>query len=489
MSNYPLLLCVKQTWEGEWWLPDNPENRLVGALNYDGEGGLILSLAGTFDFEVGASGNCRVFFGEKEWSVIYGRSGQCNITLLETNTDTRALLSKGSQNTFKNPCCPVVANYAIIGAHVNGGYDEVFNMAEFSFEGLRQWAGGAAFGMPLGEGGCECAGEVRNDNGVWYNLLRTSLNFTDNSSSVKASESELEVFLRVTSKKLFTLDDVFMELDMFHDLVALATTSRAGVTWLRLGLSEVGTSSSGESKRAYLLYHPVAFACRDADKINANQILFTCGSLPFEKTLRKWLQIYEENKAAIRIILGVIYDSDKFVEDKILASACAAEVLHGGLKLGGEPFSDKKEFKRMREKILKVVPEECKSWVKERIRNQPSLRERLYGLINRLEENVVKQFALDLDKDLWVRQTVKARNDFTHQGETPGQTLIELDAIARVTTMVVIFNLLKELGVLTEQQLKVIGQHSEVKKASRLARKYLKKSQPDSGKSDADTKS
>lgn len=466
MSNYPLLLCVKQTWEGEWWLPDNPENRLVETLNYDGEGGLILSLAGTFDREVGTSGNYRVFLGEKEWPVIYGRSGQCNITLLKTNADTRVLWPIGLQNTIKNPCCPVVANCAIIGAHINGGSCESFNMAEFSFEGLRQWAGVAAFRMTLGEGGCECAGEVGNNDGVCYSLLRTSFNFTDSSSPVKASESELEVFLRVTSKKLFTLDDVFTEVDMFHDLVALATTSRAGVTWLRLGLPEAEASANKKSAYAYLLYHPVAFGCRNADKINANQILFTCGSLPFEKTLRKWLQIYKENKAAIRIILGVIYDSDKFVEDEILASACAAEVLHGSLKLGGEPFSDEKEFKRMREEILKVVPEERKSWVKERIRNQPSLRERLYDLINRLEENIAEQFVVD--KDSWVDKTVKARNYFTHQGETPGQKLIELDAIARVTTMVVIFNLLKELGVPAEQQLEVMRQHPKTKKTSGL---------------------
>ncbi len=479
MSYEPLLLSEEQEWFGEWWLPDNPEDKLAGTLKYDGGGNLVLELYYSFGSTSAGPKETRIEIRPEHWPIIYGEVCNHEITLIET-------FSKGLSEP-KPPMRKVMARFAIVGAHINGCDDEIFNVAEFSFEGLRQWTGGATFGMTLGEGGCECAGEVRNDNGVWYNLLRTSLNFIDSSSSVKASESELEVFLRVTSKKLFTLDDVFTEVDMFHDLVALATTSRAGVTWLRLGFPEAEASASKKSAHAYLLYHPVAFGCRNADKINANQILFTCGSLPFEKTLRKWLQIYEENKAAIRIILGVIYDSDKFVEDKILASACAAEVLHGGLKLGGEPFSDKKEFKRMREKILKVVSEERKSWVKERIRNQPSLRERLYGLINRLEENVVKQFALD--KDLWVRQTVKARNDFTHQGETPGQTLIELDAIARVTTMVVIFNLLKELGVPTEQQLKVIGQHPEVKKASRLARKYLKKSQPDSDKSAAGAKS
>ena len=478
MQYEPLLLSKEQKWRGKWWLPDNPEKKVGGTLKYDGEGKLMLELYSYIGATVTDSAVTTIKTDRERWPIIYGEVCDHEITLIDT-------FSNGL--SIKPPMWKVMADFAIVGAHINGCDDEVFNVAEFSFEGLRQWAGGATFGMTLGEGGCECAGEVRNDNGVWYNLLRTSLNFTDNSSSVKASESELEVFLRVTSKRLFTLDDVLTQVDMLHSLVAFATTSCAGVTWLRLGLSEVGTSSSGESKRAYLLYHPVAFACRDADKINANQILFTCGLLPFEKTLRKWFQIYEENKAAIRIILGVIYDSDKFVEDKILASACAAEVLHGGLKLGGEPFSNKKEFKRMREEILKVVPEERKSWVKERIRNQPSLRERLYDLINRLEENIAEQFVVD--KDSWVDKTVKARNDFTHQGETPGQTLIELDAIARVTTMVVIFNLLKELGVPTEQQLKVIGQYPEVRKASRLARKYLKKSQPDSDKSAADAKS
>ena len=83
------------------------------------------------------------------------------------------------------------------------------------------------------------------------------------------------MFLRVTSKKLFTLDDVLIQVDMLHSLIAFATTSRAGVTWLRLGLSEAGTSLSEESKRAHLLYHPVAFGCRNTGKINASRMLFT----------------------------------------------------------------------------------------------------------------------------------------------------------------------------------------------------------------------
>lgn len=90
-------------------------------------------------------------------------------------------------------------------------------------------------------------------------------------------------------------------------------------------------------------------------------------------------------------------------------------------------------------------------------------------------------------------ETAKVRNALAHgdkaSEEALRKTLIELYAMARVTTMVVIFNLLKEVGVPTKHQLKIIDQHPEVKKTSWLARKYLEESQSDLGELDAITNS
>ena len=317
---------------------------------------------------------------------------------------------------------------------------------------------------------------MRSDDGVCYNLLCTSFNFTDSSSSVKASESELEVFLRVTSKKLFTLDDVLIQVDMLHSLVAFATTSCAGVTWLRLGISEVGTSSSEESKQAYLLYHPVAFGCRNAGKINASRMLFTCDSFSFETAVRNWLDIYTENQGVISIILSMIYDPDRYVEDKVLLAAVAGEALHKTLRQT-EDFNcleesiEYREWQNKKKYIVKILKEggveDCEQWLLKRPRSKKVIKrvtfvERLSNLAKRLDSEVCSELVEDVES--WASKLKTMRNSFVHDAKFSEQ-ISTSDAIANVTIMVVIFNLLKELGVPAEQQLKVIGQHPEVKKA------------------------
>lgn len=441
MSYEPLLLSEEQEWFGEWWLPDNPEDKLAGTLKYDGGGNLVLELYYSFGSTSAGPKETRIEFRPEHWPIIYGEVCNHEITLIET-------FSKGLSEP-KPPMRRVMANFAIVGAHINGCYDEVFNVAEFSFEGLRQWGGVAAFGTTLAGGEYKCAGEVRNDDGVCYNLLCTSFNFTDSSSSVKASESELEVFLRVTSKKLFTLDDVLIQVDMLHSLVAFATTSCAGVTWLRLGISEVGTSSSEESKQAYLLYHPVAFGCRNAGKINASRMLFTCDSFSFETAVRNWLDIYTEN---------------------------AGEALHKTLRQT-EDFNcleesiEYREWQNKKKYIVKILKEggveDCEQWLLKRPRSKKVIKrvtfvERLSNLAKRLDSEVCSELVEDVES--WASKLKTMRNSFVHDAKFSEQ-ISTSDAIANVTIMVVIFNLLKELGVPAEQQLKVIGQHPEVKKA------------------------
>lgn len=48
MSNDPLNLNEASEWQGLWWLPEAPDERLPGVLRYDGKGGLSLSLIGAF---------------------------------------------------------------------------------------------------------------------------------------------------------------------------------------------------------------------------------------------------------------------------------------------------------------------------------------------------------------------------------------------------------------------------------------------------------
>ncbi|WP_168168035.1 hypothetical protein [Rothia sp. HMSC062F03] len=40
MNESPFPFAKKGEWDGYWWLPENPDNKVAGTLIYDGKGGV-----------------------------------------------------------------------------------------------------------------------------------------------------------------------------------------------------------------------------------------------------------------------------------------------------------------------------------------------------------------------------------------------------------------------------------------------------------------
>ena len=64
------------------------------------------------------------------------------------------------------------------------------------------------------------------------------------------------------------------------------------------------------------------------------------------------------------------------------------------------------------------------------------LRDRLNGLVERLDQCLVSEFMFDPNE--WVKRAVKARNNLTHEGRTSSHSIEELAAIVEITKIVVI---------------------------------------------------
>lgn len=81
----PLLLCEKHEWQGYWWLPENPRNLVPGVLKYDGKGKIFLELIGSFSGFNYSDGNLYIP-GLENWGIVYGTSGNSEITLFGVST-------------------------------------------------------------------------------------------------------------------------------------------------------------------------------------------------------------------------------------------------------------------------------------------------------------------------------------------------------------------------------------------------------------------
>lgn len=484
----PMNLDEPGEWSGLWWLPDDPDEQVPGVLRYSPDHGPVLSLIGAFEDRIMSTPSPGLILfheGARTWDVIHGAAEQREITLL-------GCVPKGSKRVIsarvKSPDKQtVVATTALIGAHVSGENDTAFSATEVSVEDLGLWAASSVFqgvfGVPDGKidgTGSISVNPVETQSvvvgGTEFCLQhRHTLPFFDQRKGSTVGRMRDTAFVRVVPTDAFSVGGALEAASLVQDLISLATHGAAGVLWLRVEMVETEpallASGRPEPRRcADVLYSPAALGKHDAKAVDHHRVFFTCDSLPFEKVVPRWYEAHGRLQAAINMILGLRYAPARYVENNLLTAVGAAEVLHRGLRIDEKPFPTA-DFKVMRDAMLEQVPEEHRSTFKGAIRNDPTLRDRLYALAARPDQDAIALLMPDVDR--WALRTTRARNDLAHEGKTPDHSMEELIAIVEMTTAVVILNVLHELGLPAERQREIVRDHPQLREMARTARELL----------------
>jgi hypothetical protein len=487
LANDPLNLDESAEWAGLWWLPDDPDNQIPGVLRYEPGKGLALSLIGAFEDRIMSSpspGVTAIHEGHRTWDVIHGAAEQREITLLAC-VPTASMRTMGAR--VKSPDKQTVrAVTALIGARISGEDDAAFAAAEVSVEDLGLWAASSVFegslgvpdGRPDGSGTISVRpSESRSVvvDGTEFRLShRHTLPFFDQRRGGTVGLMRDTAFVRVIPSDPFSLSGAVELTSLVQDLIAFATHRAAGVIWLRLELAAAASAPSGDRpslrRNAEVLYSPSAPGQHDAKAVDHRRVFFTCASVPFEEVIPRWWEIHGRLHAATNMILSLRYAPPRYIESNLLTAVGAAEVLHRGLGIDQRPMPTD-EFKPMREAMLTHVPDEHRERFKGAIRNDPTLRDRLYALAARPDAEAVGLLMPDVDR--WARRTTRARNDLAHEGRTPDHSVEELIAVVEVTTAVVILNVLHELGLPAERQREIMKEHPRLRATASSAREWL----------------
>ncbi len=487
MTNDPLILDEPGEWAGLWWLPDEPDGQVPGILRYDPEEGLVLSLIGTFEDRVmtmHAPGVVSVHEGRRTWDVIYGAAERREITLLGC-VPTKSNRTYGAR--VKSPDKQIVqAGTALIGAHVGGEDKAAFSSAEVSVEDLTHWAASSALtrswgisdGIPDGRGKISVepveTQSVQVDGTEFRLAHRHTLPFFEQLRGGTEGRTRDTAFVRIVPPEAFSLNDAISSASLVQDLISLATHRAAGAIWLRLELVQEGSAPPANQlvprRNVDVLYFPPAVGKPATKAIDHHRAFFTCASLPFEEVIPRWIEAYGRLQAATNMILGLRYAPARFIESNLLTAVGAAEVLHRGLGIDEKPIPAD-EFKPMREAMLTQVPEKYRERFRATLRNDPTLRDRLYALAARPDQEAISMLVPDVDR--WARRTTQARNDLAHEGKTPRHSLDELMAIVDVTTAVVILNVLNELELPADRQREIVREHPELRNTAKRAQNWL----------------
>lgn len=498
MVNDHLNLDESAEWVGLWWLVEDPDKKVPGILRYDGEGNLALSLIGAFEdrgMAISESGLKAQHGGGGEWDVIHGVAEYKRITLFGCIATSTVSVFGGQ---VESPDKQIISSKtAVIGAHVNNEDETVFSGMEMSIDDLVLWADSSVFIRSFGrredkfDGTASVSVEPVDSRSVVvagnefcliheYTIM-PSLDRRKGRTLVRMSDM---VSMRITPMDPFSVNKVKRMARMMQDLISLATNHAAGLIWLRVEKSETDSAMSADCPKlnwhAYVLYAPSKRGSCDARAVDRDRVFFTCKSLPFEEVIPRWCDVHGRLQAAINMILGLRYAPMRYIENNLLTAVGAAEVLHRCLGIDKQPFPSE-EFKEMRNAILNQVSPEYRDQFKGAIRNDPTLRDRLNGLVERLDQCLVSELKFDLNE--WVKRAVKARNNLTHEGRTSSHSIEELAAIVEITKIVVILNLFRELEVPVDQQCLLVRRHPWLRRAVEEAQKWLSSS---SGRSSGD---
>lgn len=441
-------LCEAEEWHGEWWVPEEPEYKQLGTLNYDGAGRLELSVAGSFIARRQQREHPGVYIEtsrEETFDTVYGNINGERFTLFGAS-----YFSERGSGGQKREVYDI--EKAVKGGQIESAEARVFDQMWVSFENLHLMAGTQqTYGIDgvlthLGE---SSSVKVQSSTQIACQKFRI-LQFYNPSKPLTrgtscAESSALEYTIELLDEGKFSVSQAIRDIKRLQELIILATQSRAGV--IQVNLREARDMKPHESIDQESPGLSLLYRCPQIGDTNVTPIktaLINCNELEFHELVAKWLQEYDNFSNTIKLLTALFSDEPGHLQQRVITVVTAAEALSSRLANAPTPFAED-EFNELREKLLHAVDSKYRPWVKRTLRNRPDLRERLIALIENLHQSVVQ--ALLPDSRTWARKAVNARNDLAHEGKARNLDAIELYAIVRYTTVLVSLLIANRLDV------------------------------------------
>jgi hypothetical protein len=400
--------------QGVWWLPDNPERKLVGTLTYSPRDGGELELVGGFAGlqELVSDG----------WvtapSVILGEEQDGKkITLL--HCVQKAWAMGGGYAT-----CSFSAQVVCLGAHYATRQEMAFDGLSVHYSHLNEWAAQSFFDF-------EGEGDLRR---VTHSKPKQVMAVIDDESvvSIRSSFSQRwdyspprAVTIEYDANVGLELADraTFGEYTRLIQIVQVFLALAVGEPVHPLYMTSTQPVQLADGRTAHLPVQIWARSPRIADTeraVSRDKMLFTLPDIAdrFAPILNKWFENAELLEPVYNLYLGALSAPRMSEEPRFLSLTQAVESFHrrryGGAYLSRDEYTPL--YERLVESIPQSVAEPHRSALKSRL---------FYGnefsLLRRVEETIDshQQFLGPIvkDRDSFAYQVKQTRNYLTHYDE------------------------------------------------------------------------
>lgn len=459
-----------RTLEGHWWLPDRPAEKIAGTATYDAADQPTLRLIGAFtSSEEQSAGSFRID-SRDDLPLIHGRCEGTAVTLLqcrEANFVGRLTGPEDWRQTLK-------AQLMLVGIWLGDPDEECFDQIVIGIDHLLAWARKSG----LRREHQQVAGRWTATSRHWQQPESVAAEVPEGSIELRvgcsmhgrATADRTEETLAEHANFTVTVPELHSAHALIRgwtktlqDLLTIAVDKPCGVhdiTLIRQNAPQ-GADSSRPARpvlvTAYLA--PIYKARPDDRAVLPERVLFTLADAPFAKLLSAWLTLNKRLGPVTSMLLGQRYMGRSYTENRLITAVAAAEALHRRLRPDAT-YVTADEFETLTKAALDATPQEHRLWLRDRIRNEPSLKQRLMQLVESVGEDVVYPFMPRPNR--WATASKDARNLLVHRfeqerGAPPDGA--EMYVLSEMTSAVITLNLLQELGLPREHLINLAKRH------------------------------
>lgn len=443
---------------GHWWLPEEPQEAQPGILTIADDGELLLELIGGFDLEIrtptpdGHGYSVSMF--ERSPSVVHGETDKGAITLIDCGTRRASGFGRPTHHVLG-------ARRALIGIRLDAEDETIFSSAYVRIENLLTWLqlspAQLSYGGPDGETSAVMKQPIAMtavgfdfDYEAGVRTVGFNAEFLRGRVSIVG---QADPYLRLIPSNPVSYSAFDAATKAMMDLLTLASDQACGIISLVLIVPEGRVFDQGPGQEPLVLPLEVEVIGRhihtaepEAKAQDGRKFLFTCAQVPFEDAISRWLHIRSTSEAACNVLFGMEYSDPGFTGTRALLVAVAAEAFHRTLYGNKSIESDTKS---LRARVLAVIEEtDLRKWASERLRNEPSYRERLLSLASRPATAAVELLIPNVDD--WVDQLVSVRNGLAHRGDHGD--VLDLHKLTLRTSYLLRLVLMNELGIDADRQ-------------------------------------
>jgi hypothetical protein len=401
--------------QGLFWIPEDPDLKLAGRLQFDPLVGIELSAVAEH------SSSFNRLLNEQERPRIVGAVGSKAVTLIDCLPPTYRYNSAGLVYYHYSP------GRMLIG-HDFGNDPLEFAAASVRLSNMAEWVDRT--GIELDFHG------TQSGDGPRYRVDFTPLEseeapftsgFTSGRLSLRfgwaqdgdgASEVRIRQWpvLRIDYDERRSLDDIMVDIGHLQDMLTLCVDQECCVDLVALHRPDLEDHAlSGRPlgpKAIELRYQPVSYV-KPAERRNRHrhQMLLTYDSVGGITALARWLDVSARLEPALGSLMTMRQGRPLYAENRFLNVSFAAEAYHrssnGGLHMPME------EFDALYKAIEAAVPVEHRGWLSEKLThaNQPTLGKRLKALAGWSKPATRTLIA---DKHDWAYVVAQVRNELTH---------------------------------------------------------------------------